>query len=236
MHYTHVLFDVDGTLLDFDQAQQSAFHMTFAQFGHCSTQKDLRSYDAINVALWKQLERGEITRERLTFERFARILTEMKLSFDPAAFQHAYLENLAEGAALIDGARETLQTLHGHCLLAVVTNGVAVSQRRRLAKSGLYGLFDAIVISEEIGFDKPDIRFFRQALHMCGDPAASRVVLVGDSLTADIAGGATAGLDTCWFNPRGLALTGHNIPTYTIQHLSQVPHIAAGKEQVWQIQ
>ena len=48
------------------------------------------------------------------------------------------------------------------------------------------------------------------------------VLMVGDSLTSDIQGGANAGLDTCWFNPNHTENPGKVIPTYEIASLEEL--------------
>ncbi|MEG2204895.1 MAG: YjjG family noncanonical pyrimidine nucleotidase [Oscillospiraceae bacterium] len=225
MRYTHLLFDLDGTLFDFQRAQRRAFFRTMADFSVLAGDELLARYDQINHDLWEALERREITRERLLPERFARLAAEGGFSYDPAQVNACYLRHLALGADLVEGAKETLDRLRGRVLLATASNGVGATQRRRLEDSGLLPYFSVLNISEEIGFEKPDPRFFARALQRCGDPAPRAVLLIGDSLSADIAGGIAAGLDTCWFNPGHLA-AGTLAPTYTVDRLAALCDVA----------
>ena len=113
--------------------------------------------------------------------------------------------------------------LHGRAKLALITNGLKAVQRPRFAASALSEYFDVIVISEEEGVAKPDLRIFDIAFTRMGWPAKSDVLIVGDSLTSDIKGGSDYGIDTCWFNPNGNPRHLDMQIRYEIQHLSELP-------------
>jgi putative hydrolase of the HAD superfamily len=112
-----------------------------------------------------------------------------------------YLANLAQGTYLLDGAEEVVQALHGQVGLLVITNGLKEVQRPRLANSAIAAYIDAVVISDEVGFSKPDPRIFDIAFQKMDHPAKEEVLMVGDSLTSDMPGGIAYGIDTCWYNP-----------------------------------
>ena len=61
-----------------------------------------------------------------------------------------------------------------------------------------------------------------------GKPSRSEVLMIGDSLSSDIAAGANYGIDTCWFNPGRIPLDGLAQPTFTIENLSQINAIVSG--------
>ena len=104
----------------------------------------------------------------------------------------------------------------------LATNGFAEVQRPRLRKSGLDLYFDHIAISEEIGWQKPHAPFFDHVFERMQHPHRSEVLMVGDSLSSDIAGGYSYGIHTCWYNPDGSA-HGHQIrPDLSIKHLHEL--------------
>ncbi len=203
-HYTWLLFDADGTLFDYEKAEAQALQATFEQFGQPYATSHLDLYHPINEQLWLELERGLVTPAELQVRRFERLLDALGLHGDAQAFGTRYLQNLAGAWALLDGAEEVVRTLSRTYHLLVITNGLRDVQRPRLQASPIGRYFDDVVISEEVGAAKPSRVFFDVAFARMGQPDRRQVLLIGDSLSADIRGGIDYDLDTCWFNPRHL--------------------------------
>ena len=128
-----------------------------------------------------------------------------------------YLDRLSEHPDLMPGTLEAVKELSEVATLAVVTNGVEHVQEKRLKESGLGEYMDGVFISECIGVEKPNRRFFETALRSLGIENRDKVLVVGDSLTADVKGGQNAGLDTCWFNWEGKEAPAENGPTHTVR-------------------
>ena len=202
--YDVILFDADNTLFDFDRAEEEALRATLARYGLPVTARSVAAYLAINRELWARFDRGEVSREWLVVERFARLLRTLGRPGDPAAMNRAYLTRLGEGAFLLPGAEALCRALAPRCTLAIVTNGVALAQRARFEASPLRDVVPWLFISEEVGASKPDPAFFAPVLRALGEPDRARVLMVGDNLLTDIRGGINAGLDTAWFNPNHL--------------------------------
>jgi YjjG family noncanonical pyrimidine nucleotidase len=202
--YTWLLFDADGTLFDYDKAEMQALRQTFEQFGHAYQTEYLALYRPINQKLWVELEQGTITQAALQVRRFELLLQSLGIQGDGSAFGTCYLQNLAGAWALMDGAEEMIRALHPAYRLMIVTNGLKDVQRPRLNASPIGKYFDDVVISEEVGAAKPSRAFFDVAFARMGNPPKREVLLIGDSLSADIRGGIDYGIDTCWFNPAHL--------------------------------
>lgn len=194
-----VLFDLDNTLLDYAAAELAAVTATLEEVGLAAEDAVLRAYRDINQRHWQALERGETTASRLRVERWRELLDAHGLS-SVAAEQVAgrYIGHLAEGAYLLDGALEVVDEVARTHRVGLITNGLADVQRPRIRASGLQERAEVLVISDEIGIAKPDPAIFDAALTAMGSPLRGSVTLVGDSLTADIAGGRAAGLRTVW--------------------------------------
>ena len=202
MRYTTVLFDTDDTLLDFRRAETEALRTVFRRHGLPQDGDFVNAYRRINNALWERFNRGEIEKREITETRFSLLFREFSVPLDGADFNDRYLDCLSRLGYLLPGADALCRTLHEAGLaLYTITNGVGFVQKRRFAASGLAPNFDGVFISEEIGAAKPAKAFFDYVLAHVREQDTRRILVVGDSLTADVAGGKHAGLDACWFDP-----------------------------------
>lgn len=205
MNYDLILFDVDGTLLDFDMTEKVALEETCKEYNFPYTQEMLDRYHVINIECWKKLEEGLIDKQELAYIRFNKFFTEFNLTGNPVEFNTKYRKRLGEGAYLIPNATEICEKLYGKVELAVASNGGKDIQYNRLTKVDLKKYFKYLFISEEVGYNKPDINFFNYAFEKAHISSLDRVLIIGDSLSADIQGGNLAGIKTCWYNPKKLA-------------------------------
>ena len=226
--YRTVLFDADNTLLDFLRSEREALTDMLIEMGVTPDEQMIVTYSAINEAVWKRLERGEITKSELRVTRFVEFCRQFGLSIDVTKMADVYLRALSTKRFLMDGALEVCRTLAAHCRLYVITNGIAAVQHGRFDSSPLAPLFCDTFISDELGCEKPAKAYFDKvaARIPAFDPATTLVV--GDSLTSDMAGGINAGLDTCWFNPKGKALPADLPVTYTVARLEDVIPLVLG--------
>jgi len=182
----------------------------------------LASYKRINHEVWRSFERGEITSLELRRIRFQRFCDEVGIDTNPESMSARYLEWLGRSAFLLDGASEVVEKLAAYCRLAIVTNGLKDVQNGRFGLSPIKHHFDAIVISEEVGAQKPDPRIFEHAMERLGKPDRRSVLMVGDSLSSDIQGGVNFGIDTCWFNPAGEPAPGRPAPRHIVRRLDEL--------------
>ena len=222
-----VLWDVDGTLLDFEKAEEAGIRSCFKKYnlGEC-TDEMLEAYKKINRRYWQMLERGEMTKPEILVGRFREFFTVYGLDVSAAEAVNAeYQIRLGDTVVFCNNALETVQTLKGKVLQCAVTNGTKVAQDRKLANSCLDKLFEHIFISEEIGIEKPNVGFFDTVFKVIGTYAPEEVLIVGDSLTSDIQGGVNAGIKTCWYNPKGVKNTSSLTPDYEIRDILEVMKI-----------
>lgn len=219
-----VLWDIDGTLLNFEESEKLAIRACFEKFslGEC-TDEMLADYSAINAGYWKRLERGELSKPQVLEGRFMDFFA--KYSLDTgcvSAFNAAYQLALGEFFVPNPGGLETVRALRGRVRQYAVTNGTLTAQRRKLSASGLDELLDGRFISDEIGIEKPNPGFFDAVWAAIGAYEKDEVLIVGDSLTSDMQGGNNAGILCCWFNPAGAARPEQLRIDYEITALSQV--------------
>ncbi len=211
--YSWIIFDADNTLFDFDRAERGALERTLGRFGMICDAEARAQFTAISARLWRAFESGAITSARLRVARFEELLAGRVPAVDPQLVSEAYLRELGGEAHLLPRAEEVVRRLAVSHQLLLATNGIADIQRRRFGAATIGDCFHDVVISDEIGIAKPHSGFFDEAFRRMGDPAREQVLLVGDSLTSDIAGGAAYGIDTCWFCPRDPPATPARIST-----------------------
>lgn len=199
-----VLLDADETIFDFKRAEAHSFKLMLERFGVEYTDERLSLYSDINLRMWKALERGEVTRERLKTLRFELFFEQIGVeNIDCVAVNDCYLTNLSNSAFLLDGAKEFVQNLSKYCKLYIATNGLTKAQTGRFAKSEVKDYIDGMFISELIGYAKPDKEYFEYIFNELNITDKSRVIILGDSLTSDMQGGKNAGISTCLYNPKG---------------------------------
>ena len=203
-----ILWDIDGTLLDFKEAERYALEKCFELFGFgvCSEERRSR-YSEINHCYWERLERGELTKAEVLVGRFREFFTQEGLPVDQAeAVNTEYQQLLGETICFRDQSYSLVTKLKGQIKQYAVTNGSYIAQKKKLRLSGLEELLDGIFISDEVGFEKPNLRFFDYVWEKIGRYDKKEIMIVGDSLTSDMQGGRLAGIRCCWYNPDGLPL------------------------------
>ena len=218
-----VFFDVDDTLLDFKMAEQVALSSTMRRLNMVPTDEILARYHIINRTQWELLEQGKITREQVLRRRFTLLFDEFGLPCDVEKVKALYEDLLGTGHYFIPGARELLNVLVKRYDLYLVTNGTAHIQRRRLDNAGILPFFKDVFISHEIGYNKPDTRFFDFCFSHIEGFEKEKAVIIGDSLSSDIHGGNLAGVRTCWFNPSHSENNSPAVPDYEVDSLYALP-------------
>ena len=175
----------------------------------------------------EKLELGEISRQELMTNRFTTFFKkEFNLNIDGLSLNREYLEFLSTGTDTIPGAKDLLSTLKksGHKLY-VVTNGIDFVQKRRLRNTGFNSFFDDIFISQKIGYQKPDARFFKNVFNELSEFNPDDTLIIGDSLTSDIQGGHNANIDSIWYNPKSSPIDKKITPTYQVNKLQDILQI-----------
>lgn len=199
MRYQVLLCDVDDTLFDFQAAEKTALQCTLSQSGISADDHTCKLYNRLNEALWKKLERGETTQQLLKVERFRQLLEKLGRPGDALALAELYAHELGQCAQLMPGAEDFMKTVSQKMPVYLVTNGITAIQKSRLALSSLKPYVSGMVISEEVGVKKPDPKMLRIALELSGH-TEKEAVMLGDSLTADIAAAQNAGVDSIWLH------------------------------------
>lgn len=226
-----ILWDIDGTLLDFGRAETYAMKKCFEILGlGVCTDEMVSRYAVINKKYWEQLERGQITKAQTLTGRFVEFFEKEGLPAGQAdAFNREYQMRLGDQVFFNDNGKALVTSLRPMVKQYAVTNGTLTAQRKKLARSGLDKLLDGVFISDEIGKEKPDIAFFEHTFkHLSASQQKVRkdeIMIVGDSLTSDMQGGNNAGILCCWYDPAGQACPAGLRIDYQIRDLWQVADI-----------
>ena len=220
--YRFLFLDLDDTLLDFHKAEAIAIAKTFRKNGLPDTPEMIEHYSRVNHRQWELLNAGKITREEVLTGRFEILFQETGIQADVGQVLEDYEHFLAIGHYFLPGAEEILQYLAGKYKLYIASNGTASVQDGRLKSAGILPLLQDVFISQRLGANKPSREFFELAAARIPDFRREEALMIGDSLTSDIQGGVNAGIDTCWYNPKGLPVPDSPRPTYVIHALDEL--------------
>ncbi len=247
--YDILLWDVDGTLLDFLESEKWALREAFRAYEIEIDEEIIAVYSAINDALWKKLERGEVEKQQLLRGRFEQLFQEFsengklcaksvdreKLNaIEVSEFQQKYQRNLGSVYFYIEDSLALCKKLKEEGFLQyVITNGVEWTQRNKLHLAGFDEVMDDLFISEVVGYNKPDIRFFEacfDAIKEKHDLNSERVLVIGDSMTSDMKGAENAGVDSCLYAPEDTGISKNDNVTYQITKLWDVEELLWDKK------
>ena len=220
-----ILIDLDNTLIDFNECARHSIMNIFEKLGFDYSEKVFEIFIEENIKIWKRLENGEITKAGLRANRWNIILKRLGIDYDGTIIEEAFENGVSMGAYPIDGAYELLDYLYGKYKLYIVSNGFRFVQENRLKIGDFEKYFEDIFVSEDVGIPKPANEFFDYCFKKLGNPKKEDIILIGDSLSADITGGINNGIDTIWFNRNNDILPETINPTYAVSTLNEIKNI-----------
>ncbi len=223
--FTTLLMDMDNTIMDFDASEKEGLCEVLRMNGFTPTEELIARYHTINQSWWQAFERGDITREQIFENRFPQFFATLGKEIDAPQVEKAYRAKLSAGAQVLPGAKDACEYLSQKYDLYIVTNGVASTQKSRLAAAGLERYFKDVFISEEVGSQKPERAFFEACFPRIDEKDISRMLIVGDSLTSDIQSGKNTGIATCWVNPLGDAPRADCVPDMEVKSIAELKSI-----------
>ncbi len=227
-----VLIDIDNTLLDFDAYVKNAMKDGFEKF-NLATYEDYMFdvFERINSKMWKQIEWGTITFEQLQRDRWNNVFSALGISFDGPSFEKYFRQYLFNSGIHVAGAEDMVRYLKDRYILCVASNGPYEQQLNRLKVANLFEYFSDFFISEKVGASKPSEKFFSYCLNSLNDLRTQQgesevfpceVMMVGDSLTSDIAGAVNFGMKTCYFDRKATGKTGDLPVDYVVKKLEDI--------------
>ena len=206
--YKNFLFDLDQTLLDFHASERIGLKIVLRAHGLSFSDDVYSAFKVYNKSLWKELEKGTISREELFIKRFAYIFGECEgdsSDLDPLTVNNEFIKTMSQNGVLMDGALELVKRIKeeiNDSKIYVMTNGATINAKGRIASTGLDRFLDGIFVSEDMGVTKPSSEFFDIVLENIEQPREACIV-IGDSLSSDMLGAKNASMDAIWFMPEG---------------------------------
>lgn len=207
MKITHLFFDLDRTLWDFEKNSQIALTQLYNDLGLTRFTKHylqfFNQYQSINKELWVLYGKNKITKEELRDRRFIQTFEALGIHDVALAKKMAqgYLDISPNQTALFPGTMETLSALKDAGYhLNIITNGFKEVQLHKIINSRLAPFFEEVICSDEIGVQKPDRRVFDEAIRRA-DADRRTSVMIGDDMKADVLGAEAAEIQAVLFDP-----------------------------------
>ena len=220
----YVLFDLDGTLLDFNKGEKMAFIDTMKKFmNYIPNNTECNEFSNINEYYFNEFKEGRMERKEFHFNRFKKIYEYLKYDGDILESNKYYINSLKYQAELYDDVLDTIKYLKDKYRLFVASNGMTEVQVKRLEISNLNNYFEKNYVSEDIGFNKPDIEFFEFIFKDLNDYDKDNYIIIGDRLDSDIEGALNSGIKSIYINRNNI---NNDIkPDYEVKSLLEIKNI-----------
>ncbi len=227
-HINHIFFDLDHTLWDFDRNARETLHELFAAYelAKLGLEADIfiDVYTANNHELWAKYHLGKISKDELRAQRFKKTFLDLGLQPTqiPDRFEEDYVNLSPKKKNLFESAEKVLGYLQKRYQMHIISNGFKEATTTKMEVSNLNPFFRHIIISEEVGVNKPDSRIFNHALQLA-QAQKHESIMIGDSLEADIYGAQQFGMEAIFFNPNKIEKP-KEVQTQ-IHHLEELMHL-----------
>ena len=213
----HIFFDLDNTLWDFDKNSKNVILELFSHFDlqakcNCLPNSFYNTYVIVNEQLWKLYREKLITKEELRSSRFTNTMLYFGYEDEQLGvkLENEYISKSPLQKELVDGTIEVLEYLKTKYQLHIITNGFKEVQHIKLENCGLKNYFNQIIISEEVGFNKPDRQIFEFALFK-SNALKNESLMIGDDYDADVMGAKDSGLRSIFFNRKSVKASDNGI-------------------------
>ena len=229
MAYKNLFIDLDDTLWDIHQNSKDCLEEMYHEHQFDRFYPDFEAYYNVyfpnNLRLWSMYSRGEIQKNELAIERF--LIPIRPFGIDDSEYAKKlsvdFLERSTRKTRLIDGTIELLEYLKPRYKMHIISNGFREVQFRKIDNSGLRPYFDKIILSEDVGINKPHPNIFTYALKNTNS-RRDQTLMIGDNWEADIVGARNSRIDQLWFNPSGDKAVGFE-PTFEVKELLEMKNI-----------
>ncbi|RKP55547.1 HAD family hydrolase [Cohnella endophytica] len=225
--YKAIIFDLDNTLLNYSLSELDSMKKTLRDHRlfvneEAKWEAFWESYTKHNFKHWMNFVNK--IGPHASIEEV--LISSFRDSLNLHSTQHEHLSRtywdyFCNTCYFEDGAEDVLHYLKPKYKLGIISNGISVAQRKRLAVGNIYETFQSIVVSDEAGVRKPSKEIFDISLRELG-LGNEEVLFVGDSLTDDYHGARNADIDFCYYNRKNDRLSDEYQPKYIVKELQEL--------------
>lgn len=218
-----VLIDIDDTIFDFDKCSKNAFKKTLKKLDLSYKEKDFLYFNEVNDILWNKQKLGKININEVFIERSIMLSKYFELDIEKEIFNDLFVEFLYDEIEMVDEIEDLLSYLSNKYQIYAASKGIYGMQINRLKKSNLDKYFKDIFVSDKMGYEKPDKRFFEKIMNIT-KYSNKYLIMIGDSIKSDIIGAKNSGIKSIYFNKGNKKFSDKDF-TYQVKKLSEIKKI-----------
>ncbi|VYS74714.1 Putative HAD-hydrolase YfnB [Anaerococcus vaginalis] len=218
-----VLIDIDDTIFDFEKCSKNSFLKTLEKFNLKFKEEDFSYFNKVNDILWTKQKLGEINIKEVFIKRDYLMGKYFNIDIEKGLFNDLFVKFLYDEIEMVDGIEDLLLYLSDKYKIFTASNGIFKMQENRLKKSNLDKYFDKIFVSDKIGYEKPDKKFFQKIMDLTKF-SNDDLIMIGDSIKSDIIGAKNSKIKSIYFNKEDKKISDKNF-TYQVKNLSEIKKI-----------
>lgn len=218
-----VLIDIDDTIFDFEKCSKNSFLKTLEKFNLKFKEEDFSYFNKVNDILWTKQKLGEINIKEVFIKRDYLMGKYFNIDIEKGLFNDLFVKFLYDEIEMVDGIEDLLLYLSDKYKIFTASNGVYDMQVNRIKKSNLSKYFTDIFVSDKIGYEKPDKRFFQKIMDIT-KYSNDDLIMIGDSMKSDIIGAKNSKIKSIYFNKENKKISDKNF-TYQVKNLSEIKKI-----------
>ena len=218
-----VLIDIDDTIFDFEKCSKNSFLKTLEKFNLKFKEEDFSYFNKVNDILWTKQKLGEINIKEVFIKRDYLMGKYFNIDIEKGLFNDLFVKFLYDEIEMVDGIEDLLLYLSDKYKIFTASNGIFKMQENRLKKSNLDKYFDNVFVSDKIGFEKPDKKFFQKIMDLTKF-SNDDLIMIGDSIKSDIIGAKNSKIKSIYFNKEDKKISDKNF-TYQVKNLSEIKKI-----------
>ena len=230
------LFDINGTLIDINTDESN--EEIYRGISHILT------YQGISMHRWEVRDeyyrimeaQRKASREKYPefdvvelFREFIRrrvsapgIIPPEKLKWLPVFLAEAYRGISRNRLQLYPGVLDILNDLRPRYKLAAISDAQSAWCLPEMHAVGIDGYFDAIIVSGDFGYRKPDSRLFTAAMTAL-ETVPENILFVGNDMYRDVYGAQQQGIKTVFFSSNQGSKQAEGVePDYIIYQFSEM--------------